>query len=125
MDPDVLPARVNQHVCIIRPKPEIPVRYIHFHLLQPATKRFLMGIDAGASRQAVTKGHIESVPLVIPGKAVLDIFASLVGPLFGATSNNKAQSRSLASMRDALLPRLISGELRVQDAERFVSRGGA
>lgn len=81
-----------------------------------------MGMDAGASRQAVTKGHIESVPLVIPPKAVLDLFASLVGPLFGSASNNKSQSRSLASIRDALLPKLISGGLRVQDAERFVGR---
>jgi len=81
-----------------------------------------MGMDAGASRQAVTKGHIESVPVVIPAKAVLDIFASLVGPLFGATSNNKSQSRSLAAMRDALLPKLISGELRVKDAERFIGK---
>ena len=76
-----------------------------------------MGMDAGASRQAVTKGHIESVPLVIPPKVVLDIFSSLVGPLFGATRNNISQSRSLASIRDALLPKLISGELRVKQVE--------
>ena len=74
-------------------------------------------MDAGASRQAVTKGHIESVPLVIPSKAVLDTFAGLVGPLFGAASNNRSQSRSVASIRDALLPKLISGELCVRQVE--------
>jgi len=121
VDPDALPARVNQHVCIIRSKPEIPARYIHLHLLQPSPRAFLMGMDAGASRQAVTKSHIESVPLVIPPKPVLDRFASLVGPLFGATSSNKSQSRCLAWIRDTLLPKLISGELRVADAERFVA----
>ena len=80
-----------------------------------------MVMDAGASRQAVTKGHIESVPLVIPMKAVLDIFSSLVDPLFEATSNNNSQSRSLASIRDALLPKLISGELRVKDTQCLVA----
>jgi type I restriction enzyme S subunit len=119
VDPDVLPARVNQHVCIIRPKSEIPVRYIHFNLLEPSTKVFLMGMDAGASRQAVTKGHIEAVPLVIPTEAVLNKFASLVDPLFEATHNNKSQSRSLADIRDCLLPKLISGDLRVKEAEKI------
>jgi len=119
VDPEVLPARVNQHVCIVRPKPEMPSRYIHLHLLQPSTKAFLMGMDAGASRQAVTKGHIESVPLVLPPKTVLDAFARLVGPMFRATSHSMSQSRSLASARDALLPKLISGDIRVADAERI------
>ncbi len=79
-----------------------------------------MGMDAGASRQAVTKGHIESVPLVIPSRTVLDIFASLVTPIFGAIGNNNSESRSLTLIRDTLLPKLISGELRVKDAEHFV-----
>ena len=70
-----------------------------------------MGLDAGASRQAVTKGHIESVPLIIPPRAVLGMFARLVDPLFSAAGNNRAQSRSVASLRDALLPSLLSGEL--------------
>ena len=77
-----------------------------------------MGMDAGASRQAVTKGHIEAVQVVIPPKAVLDIFANLMSPLFETTSNNESQSRSLASIRDVLLPKLISGDLCVKDAER-------
>jgi type I restriction enzyme S subunit len=121
VDPDVLPARVNQHVCIIRPQPGIPVRYIHFHLLQPSAKGYLMGMDAGASRQAVTKGHIESVPLVIPEKAVLDMFAKLVDPFFAATRNNISQSRCLSLIRDTLLPKLISGELQVKDGERIMA----
>ncbi len=120
VEPDVIPARVNQHVCIIRPMPHIPARYIHFHLLRPSTKSFLMGMDAGASRQAVTKGHIESVPLVIPPTAVLEKFTRLVHPLFRAISNNNSQSRSLILIRDAVLPKLVSGELRVKDAEKRV-----
>jgi type I restriction enzyme S subunit len=50
VDPDVLPARVNQHVAIIRGKPGIPPRYLHLHLLDPETKTYLMGLNAGASR---------------------------------------------------------------------------
>lgn len=120
VEPDVLPARVNQHVCIIRPLPQVPARYIHFHLLQPSTKGLLLGMDAGASRQAVTKGHIESVPLVVPSAAVLNKFADLTGALFRSIDNNNSLSRTLTSLRDTLLPKLVSGELRVKAAEKMV-----
>jgi type I restriction enzyme S subunit len=120
---EVLPARVNQHVCIIRAKTGVPASYIHLHLLQQSTKQFLMGMDAGGSRQAVTKGHIEAVPLVLPPRSVLDVFDHQVGPLLRCASINRSQSRSLASIRDALLPKLLSGEVSAKRAERFVEAG--
>ena len=79
-----------------------------------------MGMDAGASRQAVTKGHIESVPVIVPSGPVLTRFDELVRPLFSSANLNNAQSRRLTEARDALLPRLLSGELAVAHAERAV-----
>lgn len=117
VEPEVLPARVNQHVSIVRAKAGIPNRYIHFHLLNPRTKDYLIGMDAGASRQAVTKGHIESVPVIVPSAPVLARFDELVRPLFAAADLNNAQSRRLAETRDALLPRLLSGEVAPGAAE--------
>lgn len=118
VEPEALPARVNQHVAIVRAKVRIFARYIHFHLLNPRTKDYLMGMDAGASRQAVTKGHIESVPVVVPPEPVLARFDELMRPMFSAVGINNAQSRRLADARDVLLPRLLSGELSVAQAER-------
>lgn len=119
VDEAVLPARVSQHVAIVRARGAIPGRYLHLHLLRPSTKAYLLARDAGASRQAVTKGHIESVPIVLPTEAVLGRFSQLLSPLYDTIGNNRAQSRVLASLRDALLPRLLSGELSVRHAERL------
>jgi type I restriction enzyme S subunit len=44
----------------------------------------------------------------------------MVFPIDETIKNNETQSRTLASIRDALLPKLLSGEIRVKDAERFV-----
>jgi type I restriction enzyme S subunit len=107
----VLPARVNQHVSIVRSRPGIPSRYLHNHLLLPTTKGFLSGLDAGASRQAVTKGHIESVPIVEPPLGVLAAWQQRVGPMYDRMSAADCESRALAGLRDGLLPRLLSGEL--------------
>jgi len=109
--PDVLPARVNQHVAIIRAKPGVSPHYLHLHLLQPETKAYLLGLNAGGSREAVTKAHIESVPIINPGEDVLGQFHGAVAPLFAQAQACATEARWLASLRDALLPKLLSGEL--------------
>jgi len=43
-----------------------------------------------------------------------------VEPMYRSVVGNERQSRTLAALRDTLLPKLIYGELRVQDAERFI-----
>lgn len=108
---EVLPARVNQHVAIVRAKPGVSPHYLHLHLLQPETKAYLLGLNAGGSREAVTKAHIESVPVPDPGTERMRAFHEAVAPLLALAHARHAEARALASVRDALLPRLLSGEL--------------
>lgn len=112
VDPGALPARVNQHVAIVRAKPEIPPRYLHLHLLQKNTKAYLMGLNAGGSREAVTKAHLQSLPIVNPGSELLTHFREMVGPIYSQVEQLTSELRVLSAIRDALLPKLISGELR-------------
>jgi type I restriction enzyme S subunit len=113
---EVLPARVNQHVAIIRAKGEVSPRYLHLHLLQRQVKDYLLGLNTGGSREAVTKSHIESVQILNPGRDVLLKFQQLVEPLFSDVENLASQARVLSSLRDTLLPKLLSGELKVEEA---------
>jgi len=122
VDPSVLPARVNQHVAIIRTARGIPHRYLHEYLVRPEMKAYLIGFNTGATREAVTKGHLEGVPVVLPDVRVLAEFDRLTAPLYTEAEQHTSQSRTLAALRVALLPKLISGDLRVPDAERIVGR---
>lgn len=122
VEPAVMPARVNQHVSIIRAIPEIPCRYLHLYLVQPQMKSFLLGFDTGGTRKAVTKGQLESVPVPVPSEAILLHFRKITDPLFERINANLAESRALTSVRDALLPKLLSGKVRVQDAEKVVEQ---
>ncbi|MBI4706195.1 MAG: restriction endonuclease subunit S [Deltaproteobacteria bacterium] len=119
--PDVLPARVNQHVAIVRPIQGVPTHFVHRHLLRPWTKEYLLGHSAGATRKAITKGHLEGIPIAVPRAEKLAQFASTTGPLFEKAVAAEAESRTLAALRDTLLPKLISGELRVPEAEEIVA----
>ena len=113
VDPGVLPARVNQHVAIVRPRNGVPPRFVHLHLLRPVTKAFLLGLNAGGSREAVTKGHLESVPISTPKAELLAEFGRVVAGLYAEVQALTSESRSLGDARDGLLPKLISGEVRV------------
>lgn len=120
--PDVLPARVNQHVAIIRAKAGVPPQFLHQHLLLPQTKDFLLGLNAGASREAITKAHIESLEVLVPGPELLTAFRVATDPQFKHVECGARQIRALAELRETLLPKLLSGELQVQniDAEAAV-----
>lgn len=125
VDPAVLPARVNQHVAIIRARAGIPPRFLHLHLMQEKTKNYLLGMNAGGSREAVTKAHIESVPVLLPSSGLLNEFDKLVAPLYEQIDAISAEARTLAGCRNLLLPKLVSGDVRIKDAERFIEEATA
>jgi restriction endonuclease S subunit len=66
--PDVLPARVNQHVAIVRPKSSLlDARFLCYSLVSPAMQAQLMALaSAGATRNALTKGMIEALVIEAP-----------------------------------------------------------
>lgn len=120
VDDAVLPARVNQHVAIIRARPGISSRFLHQYLVQESSKEKLLGNDAGASRPAVTKGHLESFLIACPPSSMMKLFDMTTKPLFDMVSMNNIEMRTLAATRDLLLPKLMSGEIRIKDAEKMV-----
>jgi type I restriction enzyme S subunit len=60
---------------------------------------------------------------LVPPPPVLQAFDQQVRSLFDRVQNGKEESLSLAALRDALLPRLISGELRPSSASRIAGEG--
>ncbi len=68
VEPSILPARVNQHVSILRPEQEkIHSRYLHYFLTSPEAKKTLLGIgEQGATRQAITKAQLQDFEIWHP-----------------------------------------------------------
>lgn len=63
--------------------------------------------------------------ITLPGLDEQRKVSAQLRPLVELIDNNEAESRTLAALRDALLPQLLSGELRVPDAEKFIERSEA
>jgi type I restriction enzyme S subunit len=82
-----------------------------------------------AAGKATTMGHIQrhhlsSAKLAIPAIDSLGVIDRHISPFFETSWKKKLESRALAALRDALLPKLIRGQIRVKDAERFLERHG-
>lgn len=80
----------------------------------------LKAMAHGSVFSTITRQTFEAVRAVLPPENVLQQFEKNVACLFDAILGNVNESRSLAQLRDTLLPKLISGEQRVPDAERIV-----
>ena len=93
--------------------------YCSMHQL---AEHFLKFEAEGTVFGCINKADFERLPFVVPAPEVLAAFDRVVSPLDDRIETNEQQTLSLANVRDALLPKLISGELRVPDAERIVGR---
>lgn len=78
----------------------------------------------GSVIQGISINDFKSLRVVVPSDSVLTGFTKLVVPLYRQLVKNERESRTLAQLRDFLLPKLISGELRVKDAEAFLKERG-
>jgi len=81
-------------------------------------------IKKGAAQPFVSNGDIAKIPLIWPGEQVVRSFSAAAAPLMMAQESKTEESKSLAQLRDTLLPKLISGELRIKDAEAFLKERG-
>ena len=70
---------------------------------------------------AINKGQFEALRMIEADPNTVDAFDSLAGPLDARIRSSVSESRALVALRDTLLPKLISGELRTVDAEPLVS----
>ncbi|MBD3814170.1 MAG: restriction endonuclease subunit S [Betaproteobacteria bacterium] len=82
----------------------------------------IVGNANGSTFQEISKSNFRPLRVVVPSDPVLTSFARSAGSLYRQLAENERESRTLAALRDALLPKLISGELRVKDAETFLER---
>ena len=71
---------------------------------------------------SISKKDFHNLACIIPAPEVVHAFEWIAGPLDDRIEHNEFESRTLAALRDTLLPKLISGEVRVKDAERIVRR---
>ena len=75
------------------------------------------GMASGSTFKEVSGSTMKSVPATIPDDVSLAQFDDFCRPIFNQQRTLEAQNQSLSSLRDSLLPKLMSGEIDVSDIE--------
>lgn len=104
---------VNNHAHVITGKNGFSVELLY--LLFSLTN--LQSIVTGAVQPKISQANLNKVPIIIPSKAELKTFDESIQPFFSEIRNLRAENDRLASVRDKLLPHLMSGELEVSDLD--------
>ncbi len=108
---------------VLRPKPPLPAEFAYCLARSDEFRDFAIQSMTGSSgRQRVPAESLAHFRLVDAEGPVAELFGRLVQPLFARAGAAARESRTLAALRDALLPKLISGELRVKDASIVLAR---
>jgi type I restriction enzyme, S subunit len=91
---------------------KIPWSFIHAAITQPEVSDYLGQMADGGAYPAVHPDVIGAMQVVLPNESkILEAFDLACAPLFEEAEANRSESRTLAALRDTLLPKLLSGEI--------------
>jgi type I restriction enzyme S subunit len=106
---------------VLCPKSPVPSEFGYCFARSAEFREFAIQSMSGTSgRQRVPPDALSHYLIAAPSQSISLNFSKIVKPLFAKASQVAKESRILTALRDALLPKLISGELRVEDAERLL-----
>ena len=91
--------------------------FLFFEFQQPEFRKRAIGYATGTTVLALSKDVLEGLGLTKPTDQVLEKFNEIVTPLFDSILKNEHQVQTLIKLRNTLLPRLISGQLRISDVK--------
>jgi len=110
---------------IVRPKTnDMTVAFLYSLLRTDAFVEHTYAHVTGTTVLHLAKDAVPSFSFALPPKTLVDVFDGIVSRVFGKIETLELESDTLAALRNALLPKLIRGEIRVKDAERFLKERG-
>ena len=107
------PSAFNQAACGLVANPNVCCpEFLYLQLLND--RGILNSLASGTAQQNLNVGKIKSYKINLPPKEVMNNFKSSVGQLFDKIRLNSFNIKSMITLRDTLLPKLMSGEVRVK-----------
>lgn len=110
---------VNQHIFKVIPQGQYPKWLVHQLLLDKLADYRSIAADKATTMGHIQRRHLDQL-VHVPGLREIERWSPLMDGLWERALAAELESRTLAALRDTLLPQLMSGKLRVRDAERQV-----
>ena len=113
-------ACINEHVYRMRGREALSQPYLYFWLTSDLAMDEMRQKGTGVAIPGLNSTAVRSLAILVPSEGILRRYEEICEPMILAILNNSNESRTLASIRDVLLPKLISGKIRVKDADRII-----
>jgi type I restriction enzyme S subunit len=114
------PGGLNQHLFKVT-SPEFPKWFYYLWTLFHLDDFRLIAAAKATTMGHIQRSHLTAAKVLVPQRPLLYAITGIVSPLIEQIVANKQQSRTLTTLRDTLLPKLLSGELRVAAAKHQIS----
>ena len=108
----------SDNTLLLLPTSKVYLEFLNFFLLRID----FSSLNRGSTQPLITQTDLKNQKIVRPPLKIIDLFYKYVHPLFTKLNDNKKKSRTLTSIRDTLLPKLISGQVRIGDSHRFLHK---
>ena len=105
---------------VLRPRNPNDAAFVFLSATAPDNIERLTHLADGAAYPAVRPEAVETTEVAIADNAVTSSFSALVTPIIDRMERNKIENQTLSQSRDLLLPKLMSGEIRLTQAEKIV-----
>lgn len=111
---------INEHVYRLRTDPAIPQCYLYFWLASDLTMDEMRTRGTGVAIPGLNSTAVRELTVLHPCSPILRAFDHSVSPSVQRIFCNCKESHTLSRLRDTLLPKLISGDIRIRNTERFI-----
>lgn len=106
---------INEHVFILRTNESCNQSYLYFWLDQPEMTHNIKSLNANAAQPGINQSGVRGLPILLPHPTILESFDEMVKPILAELFNLANKNPVLRRTRDVLLPKLISGEVGVEE----------
>ena len=106
---------------VLRPKHPANTEYVYIAATADSSIEYLAHVADGGAYPAVRPEVVSNLQCIVPSEDILREFHELAQPIFIKITDNHQQAKTLAQLRDTLLPKLISGQLRLPEAEALLA----
>jgi type I restriction enzyme S subunit len=113
-------ACINEHVYRLQARRPLSQAYLYFWLTSDLTLDEMRQKGTGVAIPGLNSTAVRSLTTLSPPEEISRRYEGLCEPMVRAILNNASESYTLAKTRDALLPKLISGEIRIKDAKQMI-----
>ena len=111
------PMTLGNNVIMIKPDNELLKYYLYILFKWFEGKQLLKGITGGSAMPKFNKTDFKSLQILIPSTDVLMAFNAAIKPLFNEINTNSSTTQKLSKLRDTILPKLMSGELKINEID--------